>query len=98
MGLPLAIGIIWTLGFAAVTFNRLTLVSFGFGAVLVGLGIDFAIHIYNRYLEELGRCSSNEEAVRQALHGTGRGGANETAGPSSSAISTAPASRGKPAA
>lgn len=73
VGLPLVAGIVWTLGFSALTINRLTLVSFGFGAVLVGLGIDFAIHIYNRYLEEVRRHRDPDIAIERALHGTGRG-------------------------
>ncbi|GAB4310939.1 MAG: MMPL family transporter [Candidatus Sumerlaeia bacterium] len=73
VGVPLAAGIMWTLGFSALTINRLTLVSFGFGAVLVGLGIDFAIHIYNRYLEEVRHRRDPDEAVHRALMGTGRG-------------------------
>ncbi len=46
---PLAISLIWTLGFARIAFNRLNILTCVFSGVLIGLGIDFAIHILNRY-------------------------------------------------
>jgi len=46
---PLAIGLIWTLGFARIVFHHLNILTCVFSAVLIGLGIDFAIHILNRY-------------------------------------------------
>ena len=49
VGIPLAISIIWTLGFARVAFHQLNILTFTFSCVLIGLGIDFAIHIVNRY-------------------------------------------------
>jgi predicted RND superfamily exporter protein len=49
VGTPLAISIIWTLGFARVAFHHLNILTFIFSCVLIGLGIDFAIHIVNRY-------------------------------------------------
>ena len=49
VGAPLAISIIWTLGFARLAFHHLNILTFIFSCVLIGLGIDFAIHIVNRY-------------------------------------------------
>jgi predicted RND superfamily exporter protein len=49
VGIPLAISIIWTLGFARLAFHHLNILTFIFSCVLIGLGIDFAIHIVNRY-------------------------------------------------
>jgi len=49
VGVPLAISIIWTLGFARLAFHHLNILTFIFSCVLIGLGIDFAIHIVNRY-------------------------------------------------
>jgi len=49
VGTPLAIGLIWTLGFARIVFHHLNILTCVFSAVLIGLGIDFAIHILNRY-------------------------------------------------
>jgi len=49
VGLTLAIGLAWTLGFAELVFHHLNILTCVFSCVLVGLGIDFAIHIINRY-------------------------------------------------
>ena len=49
VGIPLAVSIIWTLGFARIAFHHLNILTFIFSCVLIGLGIDFAIHIVNRY-------------------------------------------------
>ncbi len=52
VGLPLAVSLLWTLGFASLTFERLSVLTCIFSCVLVGLGIDFAIHIINRYFAQ----------------------------------------------
>ena len=49
VGIPLAISIIWTLGFARIVFHHLNILTLVFSCVLIGLGIDFAIHMVNRY-------------------------------------------------
>jgi uncharacterized protein len=52
VGLPMAVSLLWTLGFAGLTFQRLNVLTCIFSCVLIGLGIDFAIHIINRYFSE----------------------------------------------
>lgn len=49
VGLPMAVSLLWTIGFASLTFQRLHVLTCIFSCVLIGLGIDFAIHIVNRY-------------------------------------------------
>ncbi len=49
--LPLATGLALTFIFAAVTLGSLNSATSGFSALLVGLGIDFTIVTYGRYLE-----------------------------------------------
>ncbi len=51
-GLPLIMGISWTMAFAALTVGELNYATSGFSALLLGLAIDFTIVMYNRYLEE----------------------------------------------
>jgi uncharacterized protein len=51
-GLPLVMGISWTMAFAALTVGELNFATSGFSALLLGLAIDFTIVMYNRYLEE----------------------------------------------
>lgn len=52
VGLPLAVSLLWTLGFASLIFQRLNILTCIFSCVLIGLGIDFALHIVNRYFGE----------------------------------------------
>jgi predicted RND superfamily exporter protein len=49
VGIPLAISLLWTLAFARLAFHHLNILTCIFSCVLIGLGIDFAIHIVNRY-------------------------------------------------
>ncbi|MBM3335037.1 MMPL family transporter, partial [Candidatus Sumerlaeota bacterium] len=77
---PLFAGVIWTLGLAGLFFRgyggeaeRLSIVTCIFGAALIGLGMDYAIHIYNRYLEERNQGAGVERAIETALCETGQG-------------------------
>tara|TARA_R110002072_G_scaffold299632_1_gene475523 strand:- start:113204 stop:116155 length:2952 start_codon:yes stop_codon:yes gene_type:complete len=47
----LAVGMSWTFGFTTVAIGHLNILSVSFAAILIGLGIDFAIHYLARYLE-----------------------------------------------
>ena len=46
--LCLAIGLIWTVGLATLLIGHLNLFSVAFGAIIAGLGIDYAIHLLSR--------------------------------------------------
>ncbi len=70
---PLVIGVAWTLGVSSVMVGRLTQVTISFAAILVGLGVDFSIHLYNRYLEEINKGFSNREAMSTTIAETGPG-------------------------
>ncbi|MCB9746486.1 MAG: MMPL family transporter [Alphaproteobacteria bacterium] len=63
---PLGAATVWTFGFAGVTVGVLNTFTSVLGALLVGLGIDFSIHLFTRYQEERGRSESVEEAVIRA--------------------------------
>jgi len=52
IGLPLLGGIQLTMGIASFTLGSLNILTVAFAAILVGLGIDFAIHLYDRYHQE----------------------------------------------
>lgn len=49
--LMLLVGLSWSIGYATLVVGHLNILSVSFTAVLVGLGIDFAIHYLARYLE-----------------------------------------------
>ena len=64
----LAVGMCWTFGFTTLSIGHLNILSVSFAAILIGLGIDFAIHYLARYLElrhhgeELGPALSSSSA------------------------------------
>ncbi|MBA2662701.1 MAG: MMPL family transporter [Bradymonadaceae bacterium] len=49
---PLAMGVVWTLALAFLFFGALTTVSIFIFAILLGLGIDFSIHLLSGYDHE----------------------------------------------
>lgn len=63
LGLPLLIGTLWTFGFAGVAVGTLNNFTGFFGAILLGLGVDYTIHLYSRYLEERPRHATVEDAI-----------------------------------
>jgi len=69
--LPLIVGTAWSFGFAAITLGVLNTFTAVFGAVLVGLGIDFAIHLYTRYREERMAAPDLEAALIRAWDAAG---------------------------
>lgn len=70
---PIVLGIEWTMGLVALTIGSLNTITVMIMVVLMGLGIDFTIHIATRYHEEVARGRSIEEALRATIAGTGVG-------------------------
>jgi len=56
--IPLGFGMAFTFGFAGIFLKSLNASSSAFAALLVGLGIDFVIVIYSRFLEEKGKSNN----------------------------------------
>lgn len=69
--IPLAIGIIWTLGLTAVTIGSLNLITVFLMLILFGLGIDFGIHNFSRYREERRKGVGLERSIKTVIHETG---------------------------
>ncbi|MBT3922597.1 MAG: MMPL family transporter [Nitrospina sp.] len=69
----LLLALCWTMGFTTLTIGHLNILSVVFTTILIGLGIDFGIHILERYKEE--RQEGNEilTALQNTLQGTGKG-------------------------
>ena len=69
----LLVALAWSLGFTSITVGHLNILSVVFTTILIGLGIDFGIHILERYKEE--RQSGNDIflALQKTLQGTGQG-------------------------
>ncbi len=61
--LPLVTGLALTFAFTAVALGRLNSLTSAFGGLLIGLGIDFIIVLYGRYVEERHAGATHESAV-----------------------------------
>ncbi|HSA80009.1 MAG TPA: MMPL family transporter [Geminicoccaceae bacterium] len=67
--ITLALGLIVTAAFAALTIGRLNLISVTFAVLFVGLGVDFGIHLVLRYREALAARGDHSAALRSAIAG-----------------------------
>lgn len=69
---PLLCGLAMTFGFAKLTVGALSSATSAVAALLIGLGIDFVIVSYGRYIEERQRGESLEEALAAMMGPSGR--------------------------
>jgi hopanoid biosynthesis associated RND transporter like protein HpnN len=69
----LIFGLGYTLGFATLAVGHLNLLTVTFLPILIGLAIDFGIHLVTRYEEELRRGRTPREAMRKGIVFTGQG-------------------------
>ena len=63
--IPLMIGIAWTTGLAMILFGSLNIFTVMIMLVLLGLGIDFAIHLLSRFYEEIRRLAGGSGSLRE---------------------------------
>ncbi len=81
--LCLVVGLGYTLAFTTLTVGRLNILTITFVPMLIGLAIDYAVHLITRYEEELHHGKTESEAIYKAMVFTGQGiftGALTTAG------------------
>ena len=69
----LLLGLSWTMGFTTLTIGHLNILSVVFTTILIGLGIDFGIHILERFKEERQKGNEILPALQKTLQGTGKG-------------------------
>ncbi len=62
----LAMGLIWTAGFAAFAVGELNLISVAFAVLFIGLSVDFGIHFVLRYREIVDEASAHETLTATA--------------------------------
>lgn len=72
-GTSVMVGALWGLGFAALTIGQINIFTAGSLGILFGLTIDFSVHIYNRYLEEVHEGRDMLRAFTAAHGETGTG-------------------------
>jgi hopanoid biosynthesis associated RND transporter like protein HpnN len=63
----LGVGMAWTFGLTTLLIGHLNLLSQVVPIILIGLGMDFGIHLLARYREQRRRGSSRPEALREAV-------------------------------
>jgi hopanoid biosynthesis associated RND transporter like protein HpnN len=81
--LCLLVGIAYTMGFTTLAVGHLNILTITFVPILIGLAIDFGVHLITRYEEELRHGRSQRQALEKAIVYTGAGiftGAFTTAG------------------
>ena len=79
----LVVGLGYTMAFTTLVIGHLNILTITFVPILIGLAIDFGVHLISRYEEELRHGLSEQEALTIGLVNTGRGiftGAVTTAG------------------
>ncbi len=81
--LCLIVGLGYTMAFATLAVGHLNILTITFVPILIGLAIDYGVHLISRFEEELRRGRMDEEAMTKAIVFTGQGiftGAFTTAG------------------
>ena len=71
--ISLIMGIIWTAGFAAITLGELNIMTSMFSVILIGLGVDFSIHIISVYTEYRASGNSVGDSLKHTLLNSGKG-------------------------
>jgi len=69
--LPLLVGLTWTLALTAVLIGSLNLLTSPMAIIIIGMGIDFSVHLFTRAREEQRAGKSASEATHIALVSTG---------------------------
>ena len=72
IGLPLSMSLSWTAAVGFLAFGTLNLLSSTLGLVLFGLGIDYGIHFYARYIEERGAGLDPVQAAERTFMSSGQ--------------------------
>ena len=71
--IPLVIGAVWSMGIASISIGELNLFSMMAPIILLGLGIDYAIHIIAKYTESRAAGMTIAEAMTGVFDRIGRG-------------------------
>lgn len=69
--IPVIFVLIWEPGFLVALDISLSLVTISIAAIMIGVGIDYGVHITHRFREELSNGASKEDAIRTAIEKTG---------------------------
>ncbi len=68
-----ASGVLASLGLAGLFLDSVHIISFAFTALIIGLGADYSIHLYDRFHSERSCGVSTDQAITRAITDTGQG-------------------------
>ncbi len=71
--LSLVVGLGYTMGYTTLTVGHLNILTITFVPMLIGLAIDFGVHLITRYEEELRHGRGEHRAMELAMVNTGQG-------------------------
>lgn len=71
--LCLVVGLGYTMAFTTLVIGHLNILTITFAPILIGLAIDFGVHLITRYEEELKLGKTEEDSMRKAIVFTGQG-------------------------
>lgn len=71
--LCLVVGLVYTMGYTTLVIGHLNILTITFVPMLIGLAIDFGVHLITRYEEELRRGRAEAVAMDLAMVNTGQG-------------------------
>ena len=69
----LLIGLGYTMGYTTLFVGHLNILTIAFFPILIGLAIDFGVHLITRYEEELRKGATESDAIKTSLVHTGQG-------------------------
>jgi predicted RND superfamily exporter protein len=69
--IPMVLVVAWLYGFMEVTGYYLNAVTVTIAAISIGVGVDYSIHVTQRFREEAGKCGDFQTAMHRTLRSTG---------------------------
>ncbi len=72
INVPLFVAMAWTTGLTFVIYQRLTILTAFILALILGLGIEYTVHLYSRWAEENRKGLNPLDAMIEAVYSTGR--------------------------
>ena len=69
----LIVGLGYTMGYTTLVVGHLNILTITFAPILIGLAIDFGVHLVTRFEEELRHGRTEREAIEKAMVNTGLG-------------------------
>ena len=72
INVPLFVAMAWTTGLTYVIYQRLTILTAFILALILGLGIEYTVHLYSRWAEENRKGLNPLDAMVEAVYSTGR--------------------------